>query len=137
MNVNISAFICKRGGTLTFKYDNSSLPKAMGSINKLEQATGYLSSTGRRNISKVQEELLMRHTTLGHYNIGNTQRLMVASGVDTEPIPCPKEPGIKTCTLPLCVACLKGKGKVTSLPSTVEGPNLSHLEVIKDVDLLP
>ena len=62
---------------------------------------------------------------------------MAASGVNIEPVLCPKEPGIKTCTLPLCVACLKGKGKVTSLPSTVEGPNLSHFEVIKDVDLLP
>ena len=57
--------------------------------------------------------------------------------MDTEPIVCLKDPGIKSCTMPLCVACLKWKGKVASVPSTTERPNPSHFEVIKDGDLLP
>ena len=130
-------FHFKRWGALTFKYNDSSLPKAICSISELLSLVGYLASTGKKNISKAQEELLMWRATLGHYNITNTQKIMGASGVDTEPILCPKEADIKSCTLPLCVACLKGKGKATSVPSTTESPNPSHFEVIKDGDLLP
>ena len=59
MNVDGSIFTFKAGGTLTFKYDKSSLPKAMGSISKLTIVTGYSAFIGKRNISKGQEELLM------------------------------------------------------------------------------
>ena len=48
---------------------------------------------------------------------------MAASGVNIEPVLCPKEPGIKSYTLPLCVVYLKWKGKATSVPSTAEIPN--------------
>ena len=41
----------------------------------------------------------MWHAILGHYNIANTKKLMTTSGVETKPILCPKEPGIKACTI--------------------------------------
>ena len=48
MNVDGRIFIFKGGGTLTLKYDNSFLPKAMGTISKLEKATVYFVSTGKK-----------------------------------------------------------------------------------------
>ena len=127
MNRKGSVFEFANGGTLIFEYSTSCLPIAQASIsNKVVSSSGYLASTSCKNISKAQEELLMWHATLGHYNITNTQKLMTASGVDIEPVLCLKEPGIKTCTIPLCVACLRGKGKATSLPSTTETPYPDH-----------
>ena len=52
-------FSFANGGTLTFKYANSSLPIAYTSIVKPPSSIGYLASTGRTNISKAQEELLL------------------------------------------------------------------------------
>ena len=72
MNRDRSIFTFKGGGTLTFKYDNSSLPKTIDSISKLEKVMAYLASTGKKNISKAKRELLMWHASFGHYNIGNT-----------------------------------------------------------------
>ena len=126
MNVDGSTFTFKGGGTLSFKYDNSALPIARGSISKLPSSAVYLVSTAQANVSKAQEELLMWHATLGHYNIAHTQKLMSASGVETEPILCPKEPGIISCSLPLCVFCLKGKARATSVSSRTR-PSMLHI----------
>ena len=60
---------------------------------------------------------------------------MTVSGVETEPVLCPKELSIKTFTIPLCVACLGGKA--TYFPSTYETPNPDHFEVIQNGDILP
>jgi len=62
---------------------------------------------------------------------------MTASGVDTEPVLRRKEPGISTCSLPLCSACLRGKGRATPVGSTKNLVNPDHFDVIKDGDLLP
>ena len=86
MYADESTFTLKGGGMLSFKYDNSSLLIARGSISKLPSSAGYLASTRQANVSKAQEELLMWHATLGHYNIAHTQKLISASGVETEPI---------------------------------------------------
>ena len=48
MNVDGSTFTFKGGGTLTFKYDNSSLPKDMYSVSELTSSVGYLASTGKK-----------------------------------------------------------------------------------------
>ena len=45
MNVNGSTFKFHDGSTLSFKYDNSSLPKAMGIISSLPTSSGYLATT--------------------------------------------------------------------------------------------
>ena len=74
------------GGTLTFRHASSSLPIAYDSIVKTPNASEYLASTGRTNITKAQEELLLWHFILVHYNIQNTQQLITSSGVETEPI---------------------------------------------------
>ena len=86
-----------KGGTLSFKYYTSALPIAIGTISEIPSSVEYLASTGQNNISKAQEELLIWNSTLGHYKIAYTQKLISASGVETEPIFCPTEPGIKTC----------------------------------------
>ena len=59
-------------GTLTFKCASSSLPIVHASIVTPPSTTRYFSSTGRTNISKVQEELLLWHSILRHYDVHNT-----------------------------------------------------------------
>ena len=86
MNVKGSVFTFAKGGTLTFEYAGSMLPISHASIQTQEASVGYLASTGQKNISKAQEELLHWHATLGHYNITNTQKLISAVGIDTEPV---------------------------------------------------
>ena len=73
------------------------LPIAQASIiTQQPSPMGYLASTGSKNISKAQEELLLWHSTFGHYNMANTQKLMSTVGVDNEPLLSPKEPGAST-----------------------------------------
>ena len=101
MNIQGSIFTFAKGG-LTFKYSSSMLPISHVSIQTQVNSVGYLASTGQKNISKAQENKFLWHATLGQYNIVNTQQLMSAVGVDTEPVLCPKEPGVNTCSIPLC-----------------------------------
>ena len=61
---------------------------------------------------------------------------MTASEVDTKPILKPKEPGTDTCSIPLCTACLRGKGKATHVGND-KMDNPDYIETIKDGDLLP
>ena len=110
MDTKGSTFTFANSGTLPFNYVRSMLPIAEGSIRKELSSAGYLGSTGHKNISKAQEELLLRHATFGHYNILTTQKLMNAVGVNKEPLLMPKEPGVVTCSIPMCTACLRGKG---------------------------
>ena len=135
MNLNGSTLKFANGGTLSFKYAGSMLPIAVGSLGKEPNASGYLGSTGHKNISKAQEELLLWHAVLGHYNINNTQKLMSAVGVDKEPLLSPKEPGAETCSIPLCTACLRGKGGLTPTYSKISSPDPDHADVIKEDDL--
>ena len=61
---------------------------------------------------------------------------MTASGVETEPILKPKEPGTNTCSIPLCTACLRGKGKATHV-GIDKMDNPDYIDTIKDGDILP
>ena len=76
------------------------------------------------------------YATLGHYNIANTQKLMSAVGIDTEPVLKPKESGVAACSVPLCPSFLRGKGGITTLNSKVSYPDSEHSDVIKDGDLI-
>ena len=62
---------------------------------------------------------------------------MTSVGVDTEPVLITKEPGIGTCSLPLCVSCLRRKSRSTSVKSTTETLNSEHFDVIKNEHLVP
>ena len=137
MNLAGSTFKFANGGTLSFKYSGSMLPIAVGSLGKEPSAAGYLGSSGHNNISKAQEELLLWHSILGHYDINNTQKLMSTVGVDKEPLISPKEPGAETCTIPLCTACLRGKWGLTPTYSKISSPDPDHADVIKENDLFP
>ena len=59
MNVEGILFNFANGGTLSFKYSSSSLPISYASIVKPTSPAGYIASTGRADISKTQEELLL------------------------------------------------------------------------------
>ena len=138
MNRKGSVFEFANGGTLTFKYSTSCLPIAQASIsNKVVSLSGYLASTSCKNISKAQEELLLWHAIFGHYDINNTQCLMTTVGVDKESLLKTKEPGAGTCSIPLCAACLRGKGGLIPTYSKMSVPDPDHAEVIKDGDLVP
>ena len=106
-------------------------------ITQQPSPMGYLASTESKNITKAQEELLLWHSTLGHYNMANTQKLMTAVGVDKEHLLPFKEPGASTCSLPLCTACLRGKGGITPIGSKTSVPNPKHSDVIKEGDSMP
>ena len=137
MNMEGSVFNFAQGGTLSFKYASSSLPIAHAKIMKPPSTAGYRGSIDRLNISMAQEELLLWHSILGHYNMYNTQQLMIDTGVDTDPVLCPKEPGISRYSLTLCTSYLRGKGRATSVKRTTELLNPEHFDAIKDGDLLP
>ena len=62
---------------------------------------------------------------------------MTAVRVDKEPSLPFKEPGASTCSLPLCTACLRGKGGITPIGSKTSVPNPKHSDVIKEGDLMP
>ena len=72
INMKGSTFTFAKGGTLSVNYAGSLLPIAEGSIGREISSAGYLGSTGHKNISKAQEEILLWYATLGHYNISNT-----------------------------------------------------------------
>ena len=61
---------------------------------------------------------------------------MTASGVDTEPILKPKEPGTNTYSIPLCTVCFRGKGKATHVGNN-KMDNPDYIDTIKGGDLLP
>ena len=88
--------------------------------------TGYLSSTGRKNVSKAQEELLLWHSVLGHYIITNTQTMMSAKGLEEESALIPKLPGTCTCNIPLCPSCLAGKARQIPLHDKHSTPTIAH-----------
>ena len=94
-------------------------------------------SSGRLNISKAQEELLILHGILGHYEIAETQRLMMGKVIDAVPLLLPKHPGVATCNFPLCRSRLRGKGRRTSLNSSIGSPTVEHADVIKQNHLQP
>ena len=73
----------------------------------------------------------MGHTTLENYNVANTQKLISAIGVEAEPILYSREQGIKTCSLPLCVSCVRGKERADSVASATESTNSVKFYVIK------
>ena len=78
-------FIFASGKSLSFSYTKGSgLPTAYGKI-KIGSSVlvGYLSlsSSGSLNISKSQEELLLWHSILRHYDTVNTQGLIKHGGV--------------------------------------------------------
>ena len=77
---NGTTFTISSGKNLNFSYTKGSrLPTAYGKIKTGSSVlAGYLSlsSSGSLNISKYQEELLLRHSILGHYDIINTQGLI-------------------------------------------------------------
>ena len=94
---------------------------------------GYLSlsSTVSLTISKSQEELLLWHSILGHYDIVNTQGLIKHGDVVS------KQPGSATCTIPMFRSCEAGKGKKVGYKSTNHHPNPKHTNVLKEGDLQP
>ena len=97
MNLQGSEFEFANGGTLTFEYSTSLLPITKASVmKKIDSHYGYLGTTGSKNISKAQEELLLWHSIFCHYNIVNTQKIMTTVGVDKEPLLKPKEPRAST-----------------------------------------
>ena len=97
MNKEGAIFKFVTGGNLTFEYSaGSSLPIAKANSSQKFTPTGYLSSTGRNNMSKAQEELLLWHSVLGHYSITNTQTMMSAKGLEEKPVLTPKVPGTST-----------------------------------------
>ena len=55
MNVDGSTFTFKDGETLSFRYDNSLLPKGMSTICQIPSSKGHLATTGMKNTTKVQE----------------------------------------------------------------------------------
>ena len=59
-------------------------------------------SSGKINLSKVQEELLLWNRTLGHYDIAETQKIFVGKGMQNQPAVIAKIPGVSACTVPLC-----------------------------------
>ena len=96
--------------TLSFTYSKDScLPIALATkrseVSKANFAgKAYITaaSSGKLNISKAQEELLLWHGILGHYDIAETQRLMVGKGIEDVPLILPKYSGLSTCNVPLC-----------------------------------
>ena len=62
---------------------------------------------------------------------------MVGKGIDNVPVILPKHPGVSGCTIPLCRSCLRGKGRRTSLESSIGSPNVEHTDVIKEGHLIP
>ena len=72
------------GKTLTFEYSSGSLLPIANALSKpVLTPSGFYNttnwagaSTGKLNISKAQEELLLWHGILGHYDISATQSLM-------------------------------------------------------------
>ena len=119
----MGVFTFASGKTLTFTYaQGSNLPIALATKrNDISKANfsgkAYLvaASSGQLNISKAQEELLLWYRILGHYDIADTQRLMVGKGLDETPLLLLKYSGASTCSIPLCNLCLREKGRRTSL----------------------
>ena len=102
MNMDETVFKFVTGSTLSFEYSYiSTLPVNEASTPSRDILEGFLLSTGRKNLSKAQEELLLRLSVLGHYNIANTQTLMRAKVLEEELILIPKELGTHTCNIPL------------------------------------
>ena len=138
MNKDGAVFKFATGGELTFEYSaRSSLPIVEAANMVDNTPTRYIFSTGRKNVSKAQEELLLWHSVLGHYNIANTQNLMSAKGLEEEPALISRVPGIGTCNIPLCPSCLAGKVRQITLHDKHITPTIEHSDVIKDGDLLP
>ena len=94
-------------------------------------------SSVKLNLSKDQEELLLWHEMLGHYEIAETQKLFVGKGIENQPAVIAKLTGVATCTVPLCRSCLRVKGKRTSLQSSIGSLNVDHNDVIKNKHFLP
>ena len=130
-----TVFTFSLGKHLIFSYTKGSrLPTAYGEVEKKnDPLTGYLSlsTSGRLNISKSQEELLLWHSILGHYDIKNIQEL-IWNGVLAR-----KQPDTGTCMVLLCRSCVAGKGKRVSYKITHHSPNQKHTDVLKKGDLQP
>ena len=94
-----------------------------------------MSSSGRLDISAGQEELLLWDSKLSHYDIRNTQALMHNGDKPLHPILVPKYQVAIKCNIPLCSACLRGKGKRTPLSSTIQKVNVKYSDALKKYDL--
>ena len=93
-----SVFTFASGKHLVFAYMHMShLPIVRAKYHSPMQS-GYLSlpSQGRLNISKGQEELLLWHSILGHYDIARIQSMITNHTIT------PTHKGARTCVLPLC-----------------------------------
>ena len=64
------------------------------------------------------------------------KNLLVGEGIKNQPLLTSKFPGVSTCTVPLCRSCLRGKGKRTSLQSSIGLSNVDHTDVMKNEHLL-
>ena len=62
---------------------------------------------------------------------------MNAVDVDKEPLPRHNEPGVETCYIHMCTACLRGKRGLTPTLIKTSTPNPDYTDVIKNDDLLP
>ena len=62
---------------------------------------------------------------------------MVGKRADNELLLLPKNPGVSICTIRLCRSYIRGKGRRTSLQSSIGSPMVEHADVIKEGDILP
>ena len=74
MSMKGIVFTFAKGWTLTVQYSSSILSISHAFIQTQVSSVGYLASTGQKNISKAQEDILLWHATSGHYNIANIQK---------------------------------------------------------------
>ena len=139
ISMDCAIFTFATGSTLTFTYYDRTLlliadatPKPPSPISMV-----FLSSTGRNNISKAHEELILWYLVFGCYNINNTQKMMRAQGLEEDPIIIVKEPRTAIYNIPYCQSCLGGKASQTSVQNKHINPNTEHSNVIKTGDLLP
>ena len=113
MDTNGCTFKFVLGREISFEYSaDSVLPitfTIIGQGGKKRNGYAYLSAvpslspspSNCLNISKAQDELLIWHGILDHYNIKNIQKLMSAQGPDHMPTLITTLHGVNTYTLPL------------------------------------
>ena len=130
---HVSTFTFVSGKYLISSYaEGSKLPISFGKASPIPSYhSGFLSlaKSRRLNISKVQEELPLWYTKLGHYVIKNTQHL-----VSKEVLPV-KHFETSTCNIPMCRTYVAGKGKRLSDKSTSYIQNKPHADVRKKVNI--
>ena len=122
------------GKQLIFTYaKGSKFPISYERIGTSNVQGGFLAptSSGRLNVPKAQEKLLLWHSILGHYDIRNTYRLVSKGTIRM------KFPRLCTCNIPMCRACVVEKAKRVGFESATHTPNKSHIDFLKKDDLKP